>query len=210
MPRLRLRRTDEMLVALARARWIDPATARMLAESYWYLRDVEHRIQMVRDEQSHTVPETEAELARIALMMGEADTASFGKTYVAALGRVERCYAELFEKEKALSGGLGNLVFTGEDDDPGTLKTLADLGFERPSDIARVIRTWHYGRYRATQSVEARERLTELTPEMLTVFGATKRADEALLRFDAFISGLAAGIQLYSLIGNTPAWCRCW
>ncbi|KJS15760.1 MAG: bifunctional glutamine-synthetase adenylyltransferase/deadenyltransferase, partial [Hoeflea sp. BRH_c9] len=204
MPRLRLRRTDEMLVALARARWIDPATARTLAESYWYLRDVEHRIQMVRDEQSHTLPESEAELARIALMMGDADTASFGRKYVAVLARVEQCYAELFEKEQGLSGAVGNLVFTGEDDDPGTLKTLAELGFERPSDISRTIRTWHYGRYRATQSVEARERLTELTPELLKVFGATKRADEALLRFDAFISGLPAGIQLFSLIGSNP------
>lgn len=204
MPKLRLRRTDEMLVALARARWIDPATARLLVESYWYLRDVEHRIQMVRDEQGHTLPESEAELTRIALMMGDADTASFGKTYVAVLARVEECYAALFEKEQGLSGGVGNLVFTGDDDDPGTLKTLAELGFERPSDIARIIRTWHYGRYRATQSVEARERLTELTPELLKVFGATKRADEALLRFDAFLSGLPAGIQLFSLIGNNP------
>ena len=204
MPRLRLRRTDEMLVALARARWIDPATARTLAESYWYLRDVEHRIQMVRDEQSHTLPESEAELARIAAMMGEDSTASFGETYVAVLARVERCYAELFEKEQGLSGGVGNLVFTGEDDDPGTLNTLAELGFERPSDISRIIRTWHFGRYRATQSVEARERLTELTPELLRVFGATKRADEALVRFDAFISGLPAGIQLFSLIGTNP------
>lgn len=204
MPRLRLRRTDEMLVALARARWIDPATARTLAESYWYLRDVEHRIQMVRDEQSHTLPETESELSRIALMMGEADSAAFGATYVTVLRRVEECYAALFEKEQGLSGGIGNLVFTGEDDDPETLKTLSRLGFERPGDISRIIRTWHYGRYRATQSVEARERLTELTPELLRVFGATKRADEALLRFDAFISGLPAGIQLFSLIGSNP------
>lgn len=204
MPKLRLRRTDEMLVALARARWIDTATARLLVESYWYLRDVEHRVQMVRDEQSHTLPESEAELARIALMMGNTDTKSFGKTYVTVLTRVEQCYADLFEKEQGLSDGVGNLVFTGDDDDPGTLKTLSDLGFERPSDIARVIRTWHYGRYRATQSKEARERLTELTPELLRVFGATKRADEALLRFDAFLSGLPAGIQLFSLIGNNP------
>ena len=35
-------------------------------------------------------------------------------------------------------------------------------GFQRPSDICRVIRGWHFGRYRVTQSAEARERLTEL------------------------------------------------
>lgn len=74
---------------------------------------------------------------------------------------VERRYSALFEQETKLSGEAGNLVFTGQKDDPDTLKTLSALGFERPEDISRVIRTWHNGRYRATQSVEARERLTE-------------------------------------------------
>jgi len=205
MPKLRTRRTDETLVALARARWIDTGTARTLAEAYWYLRDVEHRIQMVRDEQSHTLPETDAELTRIALMMGEPDAAAFGRTLTGKLQEVEACYAALFEKEQELSGEGGNLVFTGDDDDPGTIATLRQLGFERPSDIARTIRTWHYGRYRATQSAEARERLTELTPTLLKVFGETTHADDALLRFDQFISGLPAGIQLFSLLGNNRA-----
>src|SRR5690606_10884997 len=76
--------------------------------------------------------------------------------------------------------------------------------FERPSDICRVIRTWHYGRYRATRSAEARERLTELTPALLQAFGETRRADEALIRFDAFIAGLPAGVQLFSLLQSNP------
>ena len=50
---------------------------------------------------------------------------------------------------------------------PIRCETLSRLGFERPSDICRVIRSWHFGRYRATQSAEARERLTELTPALL-------------------------------------------
>ncbi len=117
---------------------------------------------------------------------------------------VEGHYAALFEAAPKLSSGIGNLVFTGDVDDPGTLETLSSLGFERPSDICRVIRTWHFGRYRATQSAEARERLTELTPALLEAFGDTKRADEALIRFDEFIAGLPAGIQLFSLLQNNP------
>jgi glutamate-ammonia-ligase adenylyltransferase len=89
-------------------------------------------------------------------------------------------------------------------DDPDTLTTLQNFGFERPSDICRVIRTWHFGRYRATQSAEARERLTELTPVLLKAFGATARADEALMRFDGMIKGLPAGIQLFSLLQSNP------
>src|SRR5690606_5775237 len=122
-----------------------------------------------------------------------------------SLLEVEKHYAALFEAAPQLSQGVGNLVFTGDVDDPDTLETLARLGFERPSDICRVIRSWHFGRYRATQSAEARERLTELTPALLETFGSTRRADEALMRFDEFLSGLPAGIQLFSLLQSNPA-----
>lgn len=204
MPQLRLRATEPMLGELAAAGWIDETTCSELTAAYWYLRDVEHRVQMVRDEQTHLLPETEAELKRIAFMMGYPDTAEFSRALVEILKTVERRYGDLFEQEARLSTEGGNLVFTGQRDDPDTLETLRRLGFQRPEAISQTIRTWHYGRYRATQSVEARERLTELTPELLKVFGESKRADEALLRFDQFISGLPAGIQLFSLLGNNP------
>ncbi|ARO29357.1 glutamate-ammonia-ligase adenylyltransferase [Rhizobium sp. NXC14] len=205
MPALRARATEETLRELTKAKWIDAETRDELTEAYWFLRDVEHRIQMVRDEQTHLLPETDADLKRIAFMMGFPDTPSFSERLVSVLKTVERRYARLFEQESKLSSETGNLVFTGQGDDPDTLETLKKLGFTRPSDISRIIRTWHYGRYRATQSVEARERLTELAPELLRVFGESKRADEALLRFDSFISGLPAGIQLFSLLGSNPA-----
>lgn len=204
MPDLRERRTEDGLKALAAANWIRPEIAEEMTQAYWFLRDVEHRIQMVRDEQSHRLPETETELKRIAYMLGFTDTAAFGEKLETVLRLVERRYAKLFEQETKLSSADGNLVFTGQNDDPETLKTLSKLGFARPEDMSRVIRTWHYGRYRATQSVEARERLTELMPDLLSAFGNSKRADEALLRFDGFLKALPAGIQLFSLLGNNP------
>ncbi|MBA4799554.1 MAG: bifunctional [glutamine synthetase] adenylyltransferase/[glutamine synthetase]-adenylyl-L-tyrosine phosphorylase [Rhizobiales bacterium] len=205
MPDLRCRPTEEALKALAAARWIDEQTADELIDCYWFLRDIEHRIQMVHDEQTHVLPETEAELKRIAFMLGFIDTTAFSRALETTLRTVEKRYARLFEKEEGLSSATGNLVFTGQQDDPDTLKTLKSLGFERPEAISGVIRTWHYGRYRATQSVEARERLTAMTPDLLKAFGESRRADDALLRFDNFLSGLPAGIQLFSLLGNNPA-----
>lgn len=205
MPPLRVRATEEALAALTEAKWIDAETRDSLTEAYWFLREVEHRIQMVRDEQTHVLPDTETELKRIAFMLGFDDTRAFSEKLEDVLRLVERRYSALFEQEVKLSGEAGNLVFTGQKDDPDTLKTLSTLGFQRPEDISRVIRTWHNGRYRATQSVEARERLTELTPDLLRAFGESKRADDALLRFDNFLSGLPAGIQLFSLLGNNPA-----
>ena len=47
---------------------------------------------------------------------------------------------------------------------PGTLETLATLGFRDPSAAAGIVRRWHHGRYRATATARARELLTELMP----------------------------------------------
>ncbi|ESZ47800.1 bifunctional [glutamine synthetase] adenylyltransferase/[glutamine synthetase]-adenylyl-L-tyrosine phosphorylase [Mesorhizobium sp. RSR565B] len=204
-PELRGRETVPMLGALAARNWITADARDALTQQYWFLRRVEHTIQMVADEQTHILPDDDEGLERIAHMLGFADAARFAETFRAALHEVERHYAALFETAPELSAGVGNLVFTGDVDDPDTLQTLHGLGFQRPSDICRVIRGWHFGRYRVTQSAEARERLTELTPALLKAFGQTRRADEALVRFDEFLAGLPAGIQLFSLLQSNPA-----
>jgi glutamate-ammonia-ligase adenylyltransferase len=204
-PELRGRETVPMLGELTERGWITPEVRDALAQQYWFLRDVEHAIQMVADEQTHNLPEDDEGLLRIARMLGFEDADAFSSVFRSSLLLVEKHYAALFETAPQLSQGVGNLVFTGDVDDPDTLETLSRLGFSRPSDICRVIRTWHFGRYRATQSAEARERLTELTPRLLEVFGRTHRADEALLRFDEFLGGLPAGIQLFSLLQSNPA-----
>jgi len=203
-PELRGNQTVPMLARLAERGWISEKARDALAKEYYFLRDVEHRIQMIADEQTHILPEDDEGFARVAHMMGYADPAAFSAAFLDALKVVEKHYAALFEQAPELGSSSGNLVFTGDVDDPGTLETLAAMGYERPSDICRVIRTWHFGRYRATQSAEARERLTELTPALLKAFAETKRADEALLRFDGFLNGLPAGIQLFSLLQSNP------
>nr|WP_245419706.1 bifunctional [glutamine synthetase] adenylyltransferase/[glutamine synthetase]-adenylyl-L-tyrosine phosphorylase [Phyllobacterium salinisoli] len=204
-PELRGSQTVAMLGRLAERGWITPDARDALAERYAFLRDIEHRIQMIADEQTHVLPEDDEGFLRVARMMGYAGGDNFSKDFLSALATVEDHYAALFEQAPELGSETGNLVFTGDVDDPGTLETLAALGFQRPSDICRVIRTWHFGRYRATRSAEARERLTELTPALLKAFGETQRADEALLRFDELLKGLPAGIQLFSLLqSNRP------
>jgi glutamate-ammonia-ligase adenylyltransferase len=204
-PELRGRETVPMLNELAARGWITAEARDALVRQYWFLRDVEHAIQMVADEQAHTLPEDEEGLDRIARMLGFAGREAFSAAFRQSLQEVEGHYAALFETAPQLSAGVGNLVFTGDVDDPDTLRTLSSLGFERPSDICRAIRGWHFGRYRATQSAEARERLTELTPALLQAFGETRRADEALMRFDGFLAGLPSGIQLFSLLQSNPA-----
>jgi glutamate-ammonia-ligase adenylyltransferase len=202
-PELRGRRTLDMLTALARGGWIEAAAAAELASAYRLLRRIEHHLQMLDDEQTHTLPAEEAELSRVARLSGAADIASFGANLRTALETTRRHYARLFEEAPSLSAAVGSLVFTGDEDDPDTLETLSAMGFSDPAQISRLVRGWHFGRYAATRSAAARERLTEIGPALLEAF-ARERGDAAVVAFDRLLAQMPAGVQLFSLIGSNP------
>ena len=201
-PALRGRATLEMLDELVAHRWIEPAVRDDLHEAYLFLRDVEHRIQMVADEQSHALPEDADGVERIGRMMGFRSYKAFATALRRRLTTVQAHYARLFENAPELSSGAGNLVFTGDDDDPDTIATLSQLGYRNPSVVTAAIRAWHFGRYAATRSTVARERLTELTPILLEALAATDNADHAFLAFDRLVSRLPTGVQLFSILAT--------
>ncbi len=203
-PKLRGRNTCAMLDALADSQWITPQATAELKEAYRILRTIEHRVQMVNDEQTHTLPSEDQAFERMARFCG----ASTGAAFEAELRNVLECvqghYARLFEQAGELGTEGGSLVFTGGEDDPETLETLTRLGFRGPSEVSATIRGWHFGRYGATRSARARELLTELMPKLLTALARMGDADSAFLAFDKFLSGLPAGVQLFSLLKANP------
>jgi glutamate-ammonia-ligase adenylyltransferase len=202
-PDLRVKATCAALAQLAAQGHADPSAVRDLTTAYEFLRRLEHRLQMVADQQTQTVPDTEDDLAAIGRFMGFAVPDDFRTALRGHLETVAGHYARLFEESPDLGGG-GSLVFTGTDDDPDTLQTLADMGFAQPSHIAGRIRVWHHGRYRATRSERSRQILTELMPRLLQAFADTANPDDAFLRFDSFLSGLPSGVQLFSLFQMHP------
>ena len=202
-PTLRHRTTRDALEALVAAGRVERTVADEMADSYAYLRRVEHRLQMVHDHQTHVIPQSDEELAEIARFMGYDTAAAFATDLTQKLRVVERHYAELFEEEADLSGP-GNLVFTGADDDPDTLATLHAMGFQNPVVVSRAIRSWHHGRFRAMRSTRSRELLTELVPRILSTVAKTVDPDAAMLKFNEFLSRLPAGVQLFSLFHANP------
>lgn len=202
--RLRASATCEALRALVATDRLAPATCDELIGHYRYLRTVEHRLQMIDDEQTHTLPDDGAGLARLACFLGETTANAFAEEIRAVLTRVKGHYDDLFAESAPLGSEAGALVFTGTDDDPATLDTLRNLGFSDPSEIAAMIRGWHFGRYRAMRSERAREKLTAIMPHLLEAFSRTGSADVAFRRFDYFLSSLPAGVQLFALLQANP------
>lgn len=201
-PSLRNNTTLGAMEALRAIGVVSDRTASTLEAAYKALRNVEHRIQMLQDEQTHTVPADAAERESLAFLCGYTKLADFDRDLLETRREVQAAYDALFAQEgkSAEDHGLGNLVFTGVDDDPGTVKTLSELGFSDPSSAIDTIRNWHRGRVPATRTPRGRELLTAVLPGMLKAMGTTGEADQAFLWFSRFFEGLSSGVQTLSML----------
>ena len=203
-PALRCLKTCDALDALAEAKWITPRAATELREAYAFLRKLEHRAQMVNDQQTHDTPSDPQKFESYAHFAGFNSSEALASKLRATLELVQGHYAALFESAGELSGGEGSLVFTGGEDDPATLDTLRGLGYEQVGEVAATIRAWHFGRYRATRTARARETLTELMPTLLKTLAQSGEADRAFFAFDKFLESLSSGVQLLSMMKANP------
>lgn len=200
---LRSRATMDSLKALLAFNLIDKDICQVMEAAYAFLRTLEHRLQMVADEQTHTMPQTPEALAQIAGFMGYDGVAALEKDFLNHTHAVHGIYAQAFKSSEKL-GADGNLVFTGVSHDPETLRTLERMGFTQPETVSEVVMGWHHGSCRATRTKQARELLTELMPTLLTHLSQTANPDGALLRFHDFLKNLPAGVQLFSLFSMNP------
>jgi [glutamine synthetase] adenylyltransferase / [glutamine synthetase]-adenylyl-L-tyrosine phosphorylase len=208
-PVLRAPTTLGALSLLARAGHIPRPAARELAASYRFLRQVEHRLQMVADRQTHELPERPAELERFASFMGYSDAAAFARVLLNHLGRVRARYADVIERIPELGDAAdlaSDLDFRGVDAVPdGTRDAMLGLGFTNIERITQAVRGWQAGRVRAMRSERARELMARMLPTVLAALARQSQPDAAFGRFDMFLSSLPAGVQILSLFQRNPA-----
>ena len=205
---LRIPQSLAALAGLARRGWIKPDVAADLTRAYEFLRTIEHRLQMVADEQTQELPEDAGTLTGFARFCGYATTDDLSQALLAVLATVQRHYAALFEDMPELSRGGHNMMFAGEADDPATVEALGKLGYAQPSELIAAVRGWHHGRYAAVRSAQARERLTEVQPLLIEALAETAAPDAAFASFDRFLSELPTGVQLFSLLRANPGLLR--
>ncbi len=203
-PDLRSPRTLDALKALAAAGHVTDEDAAWLTQAYQDLRALEHRAQMIADDQTHKLPESDADRKKVAALWGQDNLRTFDAAVGKILKGVNQRYGRLFAGEEELSSRFGSLVFTGVEDDPETLATLKRMGFSSPERVAATIRGWHHGHIAATRTERGRELFTRLAPRLLDAANATGAPDQAFNRFADFFATLSSGVQIQSLFLAQP------
>lgn len=201
-PALRTRDTLTALDNLCADKWIDAAARDAMKEAYRFLRIVEHRLQMVNDEQTQTLPADGAQLERFARFLGFENRDSFAAELLRHLNNVQSYYARLFEK--APEAERPALSFPLEADDHKTLDRLSELGFKAPLEASAIIRDWLRGNHRSLRGDAAQEHLHVLLPLLLEQLARTDNPGATLVLFDHFLANLHGAARLLSLLVQNP------
>jgi glutamate-ammonia-ligase adenylyltransferase len=202
-PELRGRETLPTLAALAEGGWIGADARADLEAAYRFLRTIEHRLQMVADDQTHTLPSDREGIERFARFAGFKDRDAFAQKLVEHLRKVQRQYIKLFEDNSARADQLA-LSFPEDADDRETLNRLGAMGYRKPLEVSATVRRWLTGSYPSLRGEFARSQFTELVPVLLDRLARAENPDAALNAFDLFIGGLKRGARLFSLLKQNP------
>ncbi|MEP0961077.1 MAG: glutamine-synthetase adenylyltransferase [Roseobacter sp.] len=174
---LRCRGTVQGLRVLTQKGWVTKDVAQALERHYVAHRTVEHRLQMVQDAQTHSLPRSDEGFSRIAAMMDmDSDALKID---------LRRRLEEVHELTEGFFA-------------PGKVDT-ALTGAELDKEI---LNKWVS--YPALRSARSRQVFERVKPELLSRLSQAARPHEALLAFDGFLSGLPAGVQLFSLLEANP------
>jgi [glutamine synthetase] adenylyltransferase / [glutamine synthetase]-adenylyl-L-tyrosine phosphorylase len=202
-PELRVRPTLEALSVLASSNWITFQARDELTTAYEFLRRVEHRLQMVADEQTHSLPGNSKAVGRFANFFGYKDREAFAKDLLGHLNVVQGHYAKLFEGDDPTgSAKLPDIDYDAGPEDPRLLEHLITRGFKKPIAVAQTLQQWMAGDYRVFRTESTRNAFVEFVPALIEGLADAEEPDRAVTAFDRFLQALQRGGRLITLLSQ--------
>lgn len=181
-PSLRHRGTRAALDALSEAGIISAGDAAVLGDAYDRLRTVEHRLQMVADQQTHSLPEGDA-LDSVAQLDGLADGASLVAELRDLCGAVAERYDDMLGASDAAAATSAPAI---------------------PTAIAQRAAGWADGRYRALRSEAAVGAFEAVKPRLLAAFAAAAEPSTVLVRWETMLERMSSAINVFRLLEARP------
>ena len=173
---LRDRRTVISLHDLAKSGWIDQEIADKLSAAYRAHRLYEHRIQMIGDLQTHSLPNSATEMDRFARFCGYSDTGKLKTEIKQRLQSAHNIIEAFFAPDQSATS--------------------------ESRDYESAFRQWEtLPAFRSTRAVDIFKRLkTQITDGI----NSAENPGEALVLFETFLRGLPSGVQVFSLFDASP------
>jgi len=199
---LQVRPTLEALSVLASSNWITFEARDELTAAYRFLRRVEHRLQMVADEQTHSLPDEAEGVERFACFLGYDGRAAFAKDLLGHLNVVQGHYSKLFEGDPTGTAKLPDVDYGAGPEDKRLLDHLTALGFKEPVAVAQTVRQWLAGDYRVFRAQSTRSAFAEFVPALIKELADAEEPDHAVIAFDRFLQALQRGGRLFTLLGQ--------
>jgi glutamate-ammonia-ligase adenylyltransferase len=174
---LRVRGTIDGLKNLSKKGWINKTVSEKLISHYTLYRNIEHRLQMVHDAQTHDLPKSIEGMERLSCMMGTTPDL-LAKDLLFSLKEVNQLTEGFFKPTKL------------------------DLTFSLSEMETKVVDRWRS--YPSLRSPRAEHIFNRLRPKILEKIRSTDKSNNALIAFDKFLVGLPTGVQLFSLFEANP------
>ena len=193
-----------MLDVLERELHLMPKDAETLRNAYALLRRVEHRLQMVNDNQTQTLPASDDGLAHIATFMNFASKEELGALLGGVCSRVHALYRARFnvpERQRRIAAA----VLAGRQGAADAASALRIAGFDQPEAAAETLRGWLSGRHPSTAPEAVRAALGDVLEDVVEALGRTPDPDRALARLDAFLARLPDDLPLFPML-RANAW----
>jgi glutamate-ammonia-ligase adenylyltransferase len=196
-PALRVADTRVALALLAERGRISGHDAATLCDAYQLLRTIEHRLQMLDDRQTHSLPEDEAELDRAARLHGLKN----GPELIALLQPFVAQVGSIYDE---LAGDQGEAQRRLPDDGLPLQDQLEVMGYADAPSVAKRLARWRSGQLRAIRSGSAREAFEGVLPAIMEALAQAPDPETALARFDNMIEALPSAINFFHLLDARP------
>ncbi|MEA3363497.1 MAG: bifunctional [glutamate--ammonia ligase]-adenylyl-L-tyrosine phosphorylase/[glutamate--ammonia-ligase] adenylyltransferase [Thermodesulfobacteriota bacterium] len=207
-PHLQQRNSLQMLQLLQGEELITQEDQQVLSKAYQFLRMVEHRIQVVQEQQTHSLPQNQRDLEILARRSGFSSYEKFASELELHRDEVSYIFKDLFysaEEEELEARPEANFIFDPESDINLVKDLLEENGFTNP-DAA-------YDSLLLLRGADPNQRLTrrgrrclgKLAPLLIEELLASPNPDQALNNLEKFLRSIRASSPFFSLLVENPA-----
>ena len=200
----------KVLPRLAAGGHITSQAERELAAAYTFLRNTEHRLQMVDDRQTQDLPTEEKEKARLAYASGFADWPLFEHALNRHRRRVQELFSQMFTApqgeaapEDATKDGL-HAVWLNAVEPATAQKILGEAGYHEPAEVLTLLEGLRNGGAYQSFSAEGRARMDRLVPLLIAAAGLSADPHTTLARLVNLLEAIGRRSTYLALLIENP------